>query len=78
MIVFENAAALDKLKRGTYSLGANVSAVLLKSGAAREARFKDGVAVFVHPKAGAMAEAAVSGQKLGYQPMSNAEKTETR
>jgi lipid-binding SYLF domain-containing protein len=78
VIVFENAAALDKLKAGTYSLGAGVSAVLLKAGAAREARFKDGVAVFVHPKGGAMVEASVSGQKLSYQPMSNVEATETR
>jgi lipid-binding SYLF domain-containing protein len=78
VIVFEDAAALDKLKRGAYSLGAGVSAVLLKSGAAREARFKDGVAVFVHPKAGAMAEASVSGQKLGYKAMSNAEKSDAR
>jgi lipid-binding SYLF domain-containing protein len=77
-IVFENAAALDKVKRGTYSLGAEVSAVILKSGAAREARFKDGVAVFVQPKAGAMAEAAVSGQKLSYKAMSDVEASNTR
>jgi len=78
VIVFENAAALDRLKGGTYSLGAGVSAVLVKSGAAREARFKDGVAVFIHPKAGAMAEASVSGQKLSYQRMSNAEASNSR
>jgi lipid-binding SYLF domain-containing protein len=78
VIVFENAAALDRLKGGTYSLGAGVSAVLVKSGAAREARFKDGVAVFVHPKAGAMAEASVSGQKLSYQRMSNVEASSGR
>jgi len=78
VIVFENAAALDKVKNGTYSLGAEVSAVILKSGAAREARFKNGVAVFVQPKAGAMAEASVSGQKLSYKPMSDVEATSTR
>lgn len=73
VIVFENADALARLKGGNYSLGAGVGAVLLKSGAAREVRFRDGVAVFVHPKKGAMAEATVSGQKLNYKAMSDAE-----
>jgi lipid-binding SYLF domain-containing protein len=73
VIVFENADALGRLKGGTYSVGAGVSAVLLKSGVAREVRFKDGVAVFTHPKKGAMAEATVSGQKVNYKPMTGAE-----
>ena len=73
VIVFENAGSLDRLKGGQFDLGAGVSAVLLKSGAAREARFQNGVAVFVHPKGGAMAEASVSGQKLNYTSMSAAE-----
>ena len=73
VIVFENADALGRLKNGNLNFGAGVSAVLLKSGAAREARFQDGVAVFVHPKGGAMAEASVSGQKLNFKPMAEAE-----
>jgi lipid-binding SYLF domain-containing protein len=73
VIVFESANSLDRLKGGDFDLGAGVSAVLLKSGAAREARFKDGVAVIVHPTGGAMAEASVSGQKLNFKPMAEAE-----
>ena len=73
IIVFENAGALERLKSGNFDVGAGVSAVLLKSGAAREARFQNGTAVFVHPKKGAMAEASVSGQKLNYKPMSGAD-----
>ena len=78
VIVFEDAKALDRLKAGNYSLGAGASAVLIKSGGAREARFQDGVAVFVHPRGGAMAEATVSGQKLSYQRMSGAEANNER
>jgi hypothetical protein len=41
---------------------------VLKSGAATNARFVDGVAVVVNPIGGAMVEAAIGGQKFSYQP----------
>jgi lipid-binding SYLF domain-containing protein len=72
IIVFENAAALNKFRAGNFSLGAGASAVVLKSGAGREGRFQDGVAVFVRPKAGAMAEATVSGQQFSYKSLEKA------
>jgi hypothetical protein len=68
LIAFEDAAALQRFESGHLSATANVSAVILKSGAAAAARYSDGVAVFVRPIGGAMVEAAVGGQQFTFQP----------
>jgi lipid-binding SYLF domain-containing protein len=68
LIVFENKAALERLKRGRIDLAVDASAVILKTGAATNARFVDGFAVFVRPIGGAMAEASVGGQQVTYVP----------
>jgi lipid-binding SYLF domain-containing protein len=68
LIVFENKAALERLKQGRIDLAADASAVILKTGAAANARFADGFAVFVRPIGGAMAEATVGGQQVTYVP----------
>lgn len=71
LIVFENEAALSRLKAGNFDLGAEASAVALKAGAAGSARFEGGVAVFQHTRGGLMAAAAVNGQKLNYEAMNS-------
>ena len=68
LIVFENTAALERLKQGPVDLAADASAVILKTGAAATARFVDGFAVFIRPIGGAMAEATVGGQQVTYVP----------
>ena len=68
LIVFENKAALERLKQGRVDLAADASAVILKTGAAANARFVDGFAVFIRPIGGAMAEATVGGQQVTYVP----------
>ena len=68
IIVFENKAALDRLKEGRVELAADASAVILKTGAAANARFVDGFAVFVRPIGGAMVEATVGGQQVTFAP----------
>ena len=68
LIVFENKAALERLKQGRIELAADASAVILKTGAAASARFFNGFAVFVRPIGGAMAEATVGGQQVTYVP----------
>jgi lipid-binding SYLF domain-containing protein len=68
LIVFENQPAMDRFKRNEIDFGANASAVLAEKGAAAGAQFVDGVAVFVKPTGGAMAEASVGGQKITYMP----------
>jgi lipid-binding SYLF domain-containing protein len=66
LIVFENKAALDRFTNGKFTFAANASAVALKSGAAASARYTDGVAIFVKPIAGLMAEASVGGQQFTF------------
>src|SRR5215813_11845900 len=68
LIVFENKAALERLKQGRVEMAADASAVILKTGAAASARFFNGFAVFVKPIGGAMAEASVGGQQVTYVP----------
>ena len=68
IIIFRDQAALDKFKSGNFAFAANLSAVAIKPGAAGSANYSDGVAVFIRPKGGLMAEAAVGGQKFNYRP----------
>jgi lipid-binding SYLF domain-containing protein len=67
LLVFENKAALDRFKAGQFGFAADASAVVLKSGAATNANFVDGVAVVVQPIGGVMLEAAIGGQQFTYQ-----------
>lgn len=66
LIVFQDKAALDRFKQNRTDFGANASAIIAETGAATNARFVDGVAVFVRPKVGAMAEASLGGQRTTY------------
>jgi len=68
LIVFENQTAMDRFRRNEIDFGANASAVIADKGAAAGAQFVDGVAVFVRPIKGAMAEASIGGQKITYLP----------
>ena len=68
LIVFEDQAAMNRFKQNEMNFGANASAVLAEKGAAADARFVDGVAVFVKPTGGVMAEASLGGQQITYMP----------
>lgn len=68
ILAFEKKPDLERFTGGSLSLAANLSAVILKSGAAAAAKYTDGVAVFVKPVAGAMVEASVGGQQFTYRP----------
>jgi lipid-binding SYLF domain-containing protein len=67
LLVFENKEALERFKAGQFGFAAGASAVVLKSGAATNANFVDGVAVVVQPIGGVMVEAAIGGQQFTYQ-----------
>jgi len=73
LIVFESQAAMERIKAGDFDMGADLSAVALKTGAAGSAQFQGGMAVFVQPKGGLMAEASIKGQKINFKPMDEAE-----
>jgi len=67
IVFFKDAAALERFKQNKFEFSGSVSAVIAKAGAAKEAVYRDGYAVFVHPVGGAMAEAAVGGQKYKFK-----------
>jgi lipid-binding SYLF domain-containing protein len=69
LVVFETKDTLENFKSGKLTFAANVSAVILKTGAASAARFTNGIAVFVNPIGGAMVEAALGGQQFTFQPI---------
>jgi lipid-binding SYLF domain-containing protein len=68
LIVFRDQEALNKFREGNYALSADASAVALKAGAATNASFKEGVAVFTMTNSGLEAGASVAGQKFEYTP----------
>jgi lipid-binding SYLF domain-containing protein len=67
IIFFETQSALDGFKHGDLAFAAQTSAVALKSGAAANAAYRNGVAVFTVAKGGLMAEASVGGQKFSFK-----------
>jgi lipid-binding SYLF domain-containing protein len=67
IIFFETQAALDRFTQGKFEFAASASAVIITAGAAKSKEYTDGVAVFVQPRGGAMAEAALGTQKFSFK-----------
>lgn len=65
-ILFQTQNELNKFKEGNYSLSGNASAVILEQGKAKNVEFNNGRAIVTMPKAGAMVEVSVGGQKFEY------------
>lgn len=68
LVLLQDQGDVERLKDGKFDLGGDISAVVLKSGAAAAATFRDGVAVFVMPRGGLMAGVTVTGQSIEYHP----------
>ena len=66
VIFFENEDALDRMKANKMEFSSQVSAVAIKSGVSKNAKYTDGVSVFTQDLGGLMAEATVGGQKFKY------------
>lgn len=69
VIFFKDRKALDDFKKGNFEISAQMTAVVVTTGIATNADYSDGVALFVLPKAGVMADATVGGQKFSYEPL---------
>ncbi|HSI69666.1 MAG TPA: lipid-binding SYLF domain-containing protein [Gillisia sp.] len=67
VLLFNSEAALDRFKKGNFEITANASLVVLEEGAAKSIEFRDGVAIVTLPKAGAMVEISIGGQKFEYE-----------
>jgi lipid-binding SYLF domain-containing protein len=68
LIVFRDSYDVQRVKTDEFSLSANASAVVLDAGVAGSAVLTNGVAVFVMPRGGVMAELAVGGQRIDFEP----------
>jgi lipid-binding SYLF domain-containing protein len=68
IIFFEDQKILKDFKDGNVEFSAQLSAVAAAEGAAKNAKFKLGVAVFTLARGGLMYEASVGGQKFSYTP----------
>lgn len=73
LILFENDAALRKFKGDEFAFAAQASAVAVASGAAANAKYKDGVMVFTMGEKGLMAEASVGGQRFTFTSLADAD-----
>lgn len=68
VIFFKDETALKDFCRGNYELSAQASAVAANQGAAANAKYNGGVAIFTMAKGGLMYEASVGGQKFSFKP----------
>lgn len=69
VLLFNSEAALNRFKEGKFELAANASAIVLEEGVAKTLKFLDGVAIVTMPKAGAMVEISVGGQKFEFESL---------
>lgn len=68
LILFMTPEALRDFKASNWEMSAKVSAVAATEGAAKDAKFQQGVAVFTLTKGGLMVQASVGGQKFKFKP----------
>jgi len=69
IIFFENQDALDRFMRNKVEFSGQASAIAVKTGAAANGNYRDGVVVFSQEKGGLMLEASLGGQKFTYKSL---------
>lgn len=69
IIFFETEGVLSDFKAGNFAFSGQLSGVVLAAGAAANANYQWGVAVFTAAKGGLMVEASLGGQKFSYTPL---------
>jgi len=68
LVVFDDAAAVERFKRGRLDVAPSTSAVLVAGGYVIETRFIDGVSVIARPIGGLMGEVALGGERFTFAP----------
>ena len=75
LLVFEEQAHLDSFMKGDgVRFGAQATAIAVKDGAANASHYDNGVAVFIMPRGGLMADASLSRQEFRFVSAEDAEK----
>jgi len=68
IIFFSDRDRAEDFKNGRFEMGGQISAIAVTEGVGKAGTYTDGVAVFILPTAGLMAEASVSGQRFDFVP----------
>lgn len=66
VILFQTNKELERFKNGNFALSGNASAVAMSEGKSKSLEFRNGLAIATMPKAGAMIEVSVGGQKFEF------------
>jgi lipid-binding SYLF domain-containing protein len=69
VVFFRTKGALNRFKKNRLELSAQATANAADQGGAAAAKYADGIAIFILPISGLMAEASVGGQKLKFTPL---------
>lgn len=69
VVFFETKETMESFKKNDFALSAQAGATAAAAGAASNANYKMGVAVFTLARGGLMAEASVGGQKFQFIPL---------
>ncbi len=67
-IFFQNKYTLENFEHGASAFDARASAVAAVAGAGTAVNYRHGVIVFIKPKVGLMAQAAIGGQHFHFHP----------
>jgi lipid-binding SYLF domain-containing protein len=70
IVFFRDKEDLDEFKAEEYTFSAQVTGVVLTTGAAAKADYESGKAVFIMTESGLMVDVSLGGQKFNYTPKS--------
>ena len=68
LIFFRDKETAELFKNSLYEMGAQLTAIAVTAGAGKAGTYTNGVAIFILPKAGLMAEMSVTGQRIAFEP----------
>jgi lipid-binding SYLF domain-containing protein len=68
IIFFKDQMTLNDFKRSSYEFNAQASAIAVNLGVAAKTDYNLGVAIFILPKGGLMADLSAGGQKFTFEP----------
>lgn len=68
IIFIRDKELVQEFKKGQFELSAQASAVAVKEGVGKAASYTNGIAIFILPKGGFMAEASIGGQRISFEP----------
>lgn len=68
VIFFRDRELVQEFKKGQFELSAQASAVAVREGVGKAGSYTNGIAIFILPKGGLMAEASIGGQRISFEP----------